>query len=37
MADKLSISKERVAELQKMLDQSKAKYGENATETQRWQ
>ena len=33
----VQVQKERVAELQKMLDQSKAKYGENATETQRWQ
>lgn len=32
----VDVQKKRVEELQKMLDQSRAKYGENATETLKW-
>ena len=35
--EQINVQKQRVQELNAMLEQSKQKYGENSTETQRWQ
>lgn len=37
LQDQIKNQETRVSELNSMLDKSKAKYGENATETQKWQ
>lgn len=35
--EQIEVQKKRVQELQNMLDKSRGKFGENATETQKWQ
>lgn len=37
LSEQIKVQEQRVEELSAMLDKSKAKYGENATQTQKWQ